>query len=89
MTKLIFDSSQEFEELMCSMSGNGDCDICGGCSEGKRCLKSDPTDWDGFARLYGSEDPKELEEAADRCVNCIFFYIDGYEIRDIGLENSV
>lgn len=45
MTKLIFDTTQEFENLMCSLSGNGDCDTCGGCIETKRCLKAEPVDW--------------------------------------------
>ena len=72
---------------MCSLSGNGDCDTCGGCIEAKRCLKAEPVDWDGFAQQYGSEDPKELEQAAELCRKCIFFYIDAYEVHEIDLEN--
>lgn len=87
MIKLVCDTAKEYEDILMSLCGNGDCDACGNCREIKKSLKADPVDWEYFKELFGSDEKRELEDAADICRRCIFFYIDEVCVYESDLDN--
>lgn len=83
--KIIFDTTEEFEEFSTAFTNADQSEPCGNCKQCKKALKTGNIEefcYQTNISRNRTDYEQELNELQEVCERCVWYAVDEYEIRD-------